>query len=127
MPNKVKIARLSLLVAGWLKIATGALFVFILVAGAVLVGGNSERAGLLGSALLGGFGGILAAGFAAAGLLDLVAAAGVRRGAVWGRVLGIFLGLVLVPLIPVGTILGLFVVSGLAGADGRQWFSGGFG
>jgi hypothetical protein len=119
MPNKVKIARFCLLVAGWLKIATAGLFAFILVAGAVVVGGNSERSGLLGSALLGGLGVILAAAFVAAG--------GVKRRAGWGRVLGIVVGALLVALVPVGTVLGLFVVSGLLGADAREWFSGGQG
>lgn len=124
MPNKVKIARFCLLVAGWLKIATGALFAFILVAGAVVVGGNSERSGLLGSALLGGLGVVLAVAFAAVGAIDIAAAVGVKRGAGWGRVLGIVLGALFVPLVPVGTVLGLFVVSGLLGADAREWFSG---
>jgi hypothetical protein len=123
MTDKVKVARLCLLVSGWLKVATAGLFAFILVSGAVFVGRNSERSGLLGSALLGGLGGLLATASVAAGVLDIVAAAGVRRRNAWGRGLGIVLGALLVPLVPVGTVLGFFVLSGLLSADAREWFS----
>jgi len=125
MPDKVKTARLCLIIAGALKIATAGLFLFILVAGSVLIGGSSERSGLLGSALLGALGVVLGLASAAAGALDIIAAAGVRRREGWGRLLGIVMGVLMLPLFPVGTILGLFVVIGLLGADGQEWFSTG--
>ncbi len=125
MPNKVKTARLCLLFAGWLKIATAGLFVFIFAAGSVFIGGSSERSGLLGSALLGALGITLAAGSAAVGALDIIAAIGIRRRASWARVLGVILGVLMLPLLPVGTILGIFIIAGLLGADGREWFSTG--
>jgi hypothetical protein len=124
MPAKVKTARLCLLVAGWLMIATACLFLFIFVTGFIFVGGRGERAGLVGNVLLGGLGLALSAGSAAAGALDLIAAAGVRRGAASGRVLGAALAVLMLPLFPVGTILGLFVLSGLLNADARAWFAG---
>jgi len=123
VPDKVKVARLCLLVSGWLKLATAALFSFILVSGAVFVGSGSERSGLLGNALLGRLGILLAMAFTAAGILDLVAASGVRRRAAWGRGLGVILGVLLIPLVPVGTVLGLFVLSGLLDPGARDWFS----
>jgi len=123
MPNKVKIARLCLLIAGGLKIATAVLFLFILVVGFFFVGGNDERSGLLGSALLGVSGAVLVLAFAVAATLDLVAAAGVRRRAGWGRVVGVIVGVLMLPLLPVGTVLGLFVLTGLLGPDGRKWFA----
>jgi len=127
MPDKVKTARLCLLVAGWLKIATAGLFAFIVVAGAAIVGGRSELSGLLGSALLGGLGILLLTLSAAAGAIDIIAAAGVKRRTAWGRILGLILGMLMIPLFPVGTVLGLFVLFGLLGADARAWFSGGAG
>jgi hypothetical protein len=125
MPNKVKTARLCLLVAGGLKIATAGLFLFILVLGFVFVRGNEERFDLLGSALLGVSGAVLVLAFAAAAALDLVAAAGVRRRAGWGRVVGVIVGVLMIPLLPIGTVLGLFVVTGLLGPNGREWFASG--
>ncbi len=125
MPNKVKTARLCLIVAGGLEIATAGLFLFILVVGSVFVGGSGERSGLLGNALLGTLGIALVLASAAAAAFDLIAAAGVRRRTAWGRALGVIAGILLVPLFPVGTVLGLFALSGLLGADGHEWFSAG--
>jgi hypothetical protein len=127
MPDKVKTARLCLLVAGWLKIATAGLFAFIVVAGAAIVGGRGELSGLLGSALLGGLGILLFAVSAAAGAIDIIAAVGIKKRAAWGRILGVILGVLMIPLFPVGTILGLFVLFGLLGEDARAWFSEGTG
>jgi hypothetical protein len=124
MPGKVKTARLCLLVAGWLKIATAGLFLFIFVAGSVFIG-SGERSGLVGSALLGALGLVLCAASVAAGAVDLIAAIGVRQRAPWARFLGIVLGVLLLPLFPVGTVLGLFVLTGLLGDDAREWFSPG--
>jgi uncharacterized membrane protein (DUF2068 family) len=123
MPNKVKSARLCLIVAGALKIATAGLFLFIMLAGSVFVRGSGERSGLLGNALLGSLGVVLLLASAAAGAFDLIAASGVRRRTAWGRALGVIAGALLVPLFPVGTVLGLFALSGLLGADGREWFT----
>jgi hypothetical protein len=125
MPNKVKTARLCLIVAGALKFATAGLFLFILVAGSVFVGRSGERSGLLGNALLGALGVILLLASAAAGAFDLLAAVGVRRRAAWGRALGVIAGILMIPLFPVGTVLGFFALTGLLGADGREWFTAG--
>ncbi|HVP91363.1 MAG TPA: hypothetical protein VMS75_09115 [Terriglobales bacterium] len=121
MPDKVRMARFCLLVAGVLKFATAGLFAFIFVSGSVLIGGG-ERAELLGNVLLGRTGASIAAAAAAAGLLDFAAAAGVGRRARWGQALGLFVGVVLVPLVPIGTVLGIFILSGLLGEDARAWF-----
>jgi hypothetical protein len=125
VPNKIKIARLCLLIAGGLKVATAGLFIFILAAGLAVVGWRGERPELLGNALIGVPGVFLAAAFLALGMIDIATAAGVRRRAAWARALGVFLGILMLPLFPVGTVLGLYVLTGLLGADGHAWFSAG--
>ncbi len=124
MPNNVKTARFCLILAGVLMIATAGLFLFILAAGAAFVGG-AERSALLGNALLGALGVTLLLISAAAGVIGFIAALGISRGAVWGRVLGIVMGALMLPLFPVGTVLGLFTLTGLLGAAGREWFAAG--
>jgi hypothetical protein len=124
VPNKIRIARLCLLVAGGLKLATAGLFIFILAAGLAVVGWRGERPELLGNALIGVSGVLLAAALLVLGLIDIATAAGVRRRASWARALGAFLGILMLPLVPVGTVLGLYVLTGLLGADARAWFSG---
>ena len=56
------------------------------------------------------------------GSIALLVAAGITRRQTWGRIGGFVLGALMLPLFPVGTILGLFVLTGLAGADAKSWF-----
>lgn len=125
MPEKVRTARLCLIVAGGLKIATSALMLFIFIIGASFVGWSGERFGLLGSAVLGALGIAIFAGSAVLGAVDIVAATAVGRGHAWGRVLGIVLGVLMLPLFPVGTVLGIFILIGLLGPEAQDWFGRG--
>ena len=89
MPDSIKTTRIALIVAAGLEFATAALLLFIFFSGAVLIGWGTERAGLLGSALLGATGVFLAAGLAAFGVADLVIASGIAKGRPWARIAGI--------------------------------------
>ncbi len=122
MPDSIKVARIALVVAAGLEIATAALFLFIFVSGAVLVGWGTERSGLLGSALLGAAGILLALFFAALGAADLFIAAGIAKGRPWARIAGAAMGVLLLFGFPVGTVLGVLVLMGLLGRDSRDWF-----
>ena len=122
MPDSIKIARIAFVVAAGLAIAAAALFLFIFVSGAIIVGWGTERAGLLGSALLGVTGVILAVCFAAFGVADLLIAAGVAKGRPWARFAGTAMAVLLLVAFPVGTILGVLALMGLLGRDARDWF-----
>jgi hypothetical protein len=122
MPDSIKTTRIAFVVAAGLEFATAALLLFIFVSGAVLVGWGTERAGLLGSALLGAAGIALAAGFAAFGVASLFIAGGIARGQSWSRYAGAAMAVALLPGVPVGTILGIVALTGLLGRDARDWF-----
>jgi hypothetical protein len=125
MPDSIKTTRIALIVAAGLEFATAALLLFIFFAGAVLIGWGTERAGLLGSALLGATGIFLAAGFIVFGVADLVIASGIAKGRPWARIAGIAAAALLLIAVPVGTILGLIALTGLLGRDARDWFGTG--
>jgi hypothetical protein len=125
MPDSIKTTRIALIVAAGLGFATAALLLFIFLSGAVLIGWGTERAGLLGSALLGATGVFLAAGLAAFGVADLVIASGIAKGRPWARFAGIAMAGLLLIAVPVGTILGFIALMGLLGRDARDWFSTG--
>jgi hypothetical protein len=122
MPDSIKVARIAFVVAAGLEIATAALFLFIFVSGAIIVGWGTERAGLLGSALLGVTGIILALIFAALGVADLLIAAGIAKGRPWARFAGTAMALLLLVAFPFGTVLGVLALMGLLGRDARDWF-----
>jgi hypothetical protein len=122
MPDSIKTTRICLVVAAGLEIATAALLLFIFLSGAVLVGWGTERAELLGSALLGAAGIMLAVLFAAYAVFGLFTAAGIAKGRPWSRVAGLVLAALLLPVLPVGTVLGILALKGLLGPDARAWF-----
>ena len=122
MPDSIKTTRIALVVAAGLAFATAALFAFIFITGAVIVGLGSESAGLLGSALLGATGIFLAAGFAAFAVAGLFIASGIAKGRPWARFAGIAMAVVLLVGVPVGTILGIIALAGLLGRDAGDWF-----
>ncbi len=123
MPDSIKTTRIALIVAAGLEFATAALLLFIFFSGAVLIGWGTERAGLLGSALLGATGVFLAVAFAAFGVADLVIASGIAKGRPWARFAGIAMAGLLLIAVPVGTILGIIALMGLLGRDARDWFA----
>ena len=122
MPDSIKTTRIALIVAAGLAFATAALLLFIFLSGAVLIGWGTERAGLLGSALLGVTGVILAVLFAAFGVADLLIAAGIAKGRPWARFAGTAMAVLLLVGFPVGTVLGVLALMGLLGRDARDWF-----
>ena len=124
MPNSIKTARMAFIVAAGLDFAAAATFLFIFFAGAVLVGWGTERAGLLGNALLGGAGIVLAAVFVAFAVAALIVAHGIAKGRPWARVAGLVLSVLYLFVVPVGTVIGGVALSGLLGRDARDWFPG---
>ncbi len=124
MPDSIKTTRIAFVVAAGLEFATAALFAFIFLSGAVLIGWGTEGRGLLGSALLGTTGILLAVAFAAFGVADLVIAAGIAKGKPWARFAGAAMAVVLLAGVPVGTVLGIIALAGLMGGDARDWFGG---
>lgn len=122
MPDSLKTTRIAFVVAAGLGFATAALLVFIFISGAVLIGWGTERAGLLGSALLGATGIFLAAGFVAFGVADLVIASAIAKGRPWARYAGIAVAVLYLVAVPIGTILGVIALAGLLGRDARDWF-----
>lgn len=122
MPDSLKTTRTCLIVASFLAIATGLLFLFIFTAGAVFVGWGTESYGLLGNALLGATGVFLAVVCAAFGVAGISIAAGVARGRPWSRIAGMVMAVLMLPAVPVGTVIGVFALKGLLGPDARAWF-----
>ena len=122
MPDNIKTTRIAFVVAAGLAFATAALLLFVFFAGAALIGWGTERAGLLGSALIGATGIFLAAGFAAFAVAGLIISSGIAKGRPWARFAGIAMAILLLVGIPVGTILGIIALAGLLGRDAGDWF-----
>lgn len=122
MPGKIATAKAILQVVGWLKIAAALTIFCIFFLGAFWIGIGGEAKNLLGSALLGSLGVCVAAVSAAWGVLDLAVARGISQKRKWARTVGMILGILRLPGIPVGTILGVLILVGLLGDEANAWF-----
>ncbi len=122
MPRKVDTARSVFRVLGALGLITSAAVLGIVLYGSLILRLTREEHALLGSAILGGLGLVIIGAAFLFAALALLVAAGISRRQAWGRIGGFVLGGLMLPLLPVGTILGLFVLTGLAGRDASAWF-----
>jgi hypothetical protein len=122
MPGKVGTARSVFRVIGALELVTAASILGIILYGSLVLHLTGDEHALLGSAILGSLGLVLIILAFLLGAVALLVAAGISRRQTWGRIGGLVLGALMLPLFPVGTILGLFVLSGLSGADAKSWF-----
>jgi hypothetical protein len=122
MPGKVGVALAVLRVLGGLGLITAAAVLSLVLYGALVLRLTREEHALLGSALLGGLGILVFSLAFLSGAAGLLVAAGISRRKAWGRVGGLALGGLMLPLLPVGTILGLFVLTGLTGGETKSWF-----
>jgi len=122
MPSKVKTAKIILQVMGWLTIVSAVIFFIGFIIGSVIIGTSGEEGALTGSAIMGGVGLIIAIISAVFGVLYLLTAKGITNKKNWAKIVGIILGILSLPGIPIGTILGIFILIGLLGGEANAWF-----
>jgi hypothetical protein len=122
IPGKVDTARSVFRVMGALGLITAAAILGIILYGSLVLHLTGEEHALLGSAILGGLGLVLIVLAFLLGAIALLVAAGITGRQTLGRIGGFVLGALMLPLFPVGTILGLFVLTGLSGRDASAWF-----
>ena len=122
MPGKVKMAKIVLQVMGWLAIVSAAAILLVAIFGSVIIGVSAEETPLLGSAVVGVTGFIIAVITLAFGVLYLITARGIADKKNWAKVVGIILAILSLPGFPIGTILGVMILIGLLSTEGQQWF-----
>ncbi len=125
MPEKVRTARFSLGVAGYMCIASAALFLFIFISGLAAAGRGNGTFQLVRHMLPGTMTLVLFFISAVLGLACFIVSSKISRRQPSARLAGLALGILLLPLFPFGTVPGIFVVSGLAGREAGQWFGTG--
>ena len=122
MPSKVNTARIILKVLGWIKIVVAIIFLLIFVFGGALIGTSGSQGAVAGGAIFGVVGLVVAIFMAALGVVHIITAKGVADKKNWAKIVGIIIGILDIPNIPIGTILGIFILIGLIGDEADSWF-----
>ncbi|MFC1640660.1 hypothetical protein ACFL2D_01275 [Patescibacteria group bacterium] len=125
MPGMVKMARIILMVMGILSLIGGGAFLIMFLLFSVLGLAEGSSEGAVVSIVFGGLGVGFALIFAVAGIVHLYAAKGIAEKKQWGKILGIVLGILNIPNMGIGTILGILILVGLFSSEANQWFEGG--
>jgi p-aminobenzoyl-glutamate transporter AbgT len=123
MPSKVNTARIILKVLGWIQIVVAVIFLLMFIIGSVFIGTSGQEGAAAGSAIMGGLGLIFAIVFVVIGIVYLLTAKGIADKKNWAKIVGIILGILSLPSIPIGTVLGIFILIGLIGEEADSWFT----
>lgn len=127
MPKNINTARIILKVVGWVNIVLGItlflmfLFSSFLARSSPNIPQDSNIINII-SLIVGGVGLLIAIIFAGFGIVCLLTAKGVEEKKNWAKILGIFIGIIYLTNLPVGTILGIFILIGLMSKEANFWF-----
>jgi len=124
MPGKIKAVKIIYQILGWISIVVGVLMglIFLIVGGAAGLSGEEEAA--MGFAIGAGFGILILIFGVIFGVLYLITAKGISDKKNWGKIMGIVFGVLMLPSIPIGTVLGIIILIYLLGEEAKQWFAG---
>jgi hypothetical protein len=123
MPNKISTAKVILQIMGWLDIICAAGLFFIFLFGSVILGITVEKHAFLASIILGGIGLGISIMYIIFGVLYLITAKGITNKKSWAKIVGIILGILALPGVPIGTVLGIFILIGLLSPEANTWFT----
>jgi len=121
MPDKVKLARLVLKVFGFLGVLTAAAVLFLMIYSQSVAGSEPALKHLSGVDFIISRGLLILIVGLVLSLVSLFTASGLARQKKWAWVTGLLMGVILLPLIPLGTIFGLKMIFCLTSHDSRVW------
>ncbi len=123
MPGKIQTAGLVFRVLGWLSVATTVVLLTIFAFGSLILGLSGKVQAVVGSAILGGLGQAIFAISLLLAVLYFLTARGISRRRVWAKLAGIVLAILMLPAFPIGTVFGIFALTGLLGQEAKTWFA----
>ncbi len=123
MPSKIKTIKIIYQILGWLCIVVGVLFglMMLLIGGAA--GLSGEEGAAMGFAVGAGTGILILIFGVVFGILYLITAKGIANKKNWGKILGIIFAILMLPSIPVGTVLGIVILVFIFSDEAKEWFT----
>jgi hypothetical protein len=123
MPNKISTAKVILQIMGWLDIICALGLFFIFLFGSAILGITGKEHAFWASMILGGLGLGISMMCIIFGVLYLITAKGITNKKNWAKIVGIILGIFALPGVPIGTVLGIFILIGLLSPEANTWFT----
>ena len=124
MPGGIKAVKIIYQVLAWLALAFGIIVGIIVIAIGGISGVSAEEGARTAFAVSTGLGvAYLIIGIITF-ILYLITAKGVANQKNWGKILAIIFGILMLPSIPIGTILGIVILINIFNEQGKAWFAG---
>ena len=122
MPDKIKTAKIILQILGWLKIISAFLIFLTFLVVTFIIGVSIQEDAFLPGAIVGSVGVLISTFMVIVGIVFLLVADGIDKKKNWAKISGIVLGIMILPAVPVGTVLGIFILIGLFNDEATAWF-----
>ncbi|MGB9837013.1 MAG: hypothetical protein ACPLRX_09780 [Candidatus Saccharicenans sp.] len=122
MPETIKFSRLIIKVFSSLALLTAAASLFIMLYSEAVTESGSALKQLSGVDFIVSRGLVIFIVALALSALGFLTSTGLGEQKKWSWATGLFFGLALLPVIPLGTVFGLKMIFCLAGQEARDWF-----
>ena len=122
MPDKIKTARICLLVGSWINVVIAALMLVLFLMSGALIGVSGDSGSAVGGLIFGIFGVVIALMLGVSALVGFMTAKGIREKKNWAKIVGIIIAILSVTNVPIGTILGVLILIGLLDSESSAWF-----
>ncbi|TET76911.1 MAG: hypothetical protein E3J41_08335 [Candidatus Cloacimonadota bacterium] len=124
MPGGIKAVKIIYQVLAWLGLIGCVLGgIGMMIAGGV-IGATGEEGAVGGLAAFAGTGVFFIIMGVVVFILYFITAKGVANKRNWGKILAIIFGILMLPNIPIGTVLGIVILINIFGEQGKAWFAG---
>jgi len=122
MPDKIKTARVCILVGSWINVVFAALMLTLFLMGGALIGISGDSGSAVGGLIFGIFGIVIGLLLGVSALVGFMTAKGIREKKNWAKIVGIIIAILNITNVPVGTILGVLILIGLLDSESASWF-----
>ena len=124
MPGGIKAVKIIYQVLAWLYLVGFVLGgIGTMIAGRT-IGATAEEGAVAAFAAYAGLGVFFIIMGVVVFILYFITAKGVANKRNWGKILAIIFGILMLPSIPIGTVLGIIILINIFSEQGKAWFAG---
>ncbi|MCK4576905.1 hypothetical protein KAU34_10885 [candidate division WOR-3 bacterium] len=124
MPGGIKAVKIIYTVLAWISLIAGILVGIIMMVVGGAIGASAQEGAAGGFAAMAGLGIFYIIFGIIVFILYFFTAKGVANKKNYGKIMAIIFGILMLPSIPIGTILGIVILINMFNDQGKAWFAG---
>ncbi|MCK4234779.1 hypothetical protein KAX75_10140 [candidate division WOR-3 bacterium] len=124
MPGGIKAVKIIYTILAWIALIAGILVGIIMMIVGGAIGASAQEGAAGGFAAMAGLGIFYIIFGIIVFILYFFTAKGVANKKNYGKIMAIIFGILMLPSIPIGTILGIVILINMFNDQGKAWFAG---